>query len=734
MYKLLFFYGKVWYIVLPILMFGCKSKHAPMNPNVRMHFNKLTISWEGKDRISGMIPHLEKTDIKFHEVHTSRKDTNEICEFVHNFKDHVEIRASVSEKNGTVTFFLSPNNFHTQKASDFVGIFFDSIPGFVSGNAFHKYEPVGAWTHPDIVNSPHKIQDKDNQFFIWKYEDGMYGACLPLIGKGYVSSIGKYKNNIGVMAYHSLDGHNENDIPVLTVAFGKTAAEVVANIYKEALGKNTQLDSLKNVKEISILNKKLGWCSWNAFGHEVSHDKLLEAAKSFKENKLPVKWMLIDDGWQTVTGKNGKLTSFESNHSKFPFGLANTINELKQNYGIEKVGVWHTLNGYWAGIEPESELGARYRTSLHAYNDKVTWTEEPTSVFFLPKPEGGEGFYRNWYTYLKSEGVDFVKVDNQLINQKLAQGSLPFDKTAKRIQANFQEPAKEIFQENVLNCMCVTNDVLFHLPENAIARSSEDYFPENNSFNLKAGNEAVHVYNNIQNNAWLSALAITDFDMFQSHRANGHYHALARVLNNGPVYITDFPWQHNSHLIQSLCLKNGEILKATTPLLPTDDCAFQSIESGIFTAKSYFNDVILLGIWNTTSEHQQKQMDWKHFSSKQYLAYDWNNHSKIILDQNSKIEIALDALACKHYLIFEQKEFVAIGLKNKIVSPATLESVNQENKSVNVVLKEAGEFVAYSLKEVRSVKTENRELIDFEWNDQLLKVTTESQHIRIDFI
>jgi raffinose synthase len=734
MYKSLLIYFKALYFILPIVLLGCKPNHAPMNLNVRMHFNKLTISLEGKDRIRGMIPHMEGTIIKFHEVHTSRKDTNEIFEFVHNFKDHVEIRASISKKNGTITFFLSPNNFHSQKASDFIGIFFDSIPGFVSGNAFHKYKPVSAWTHPDIVNSPRKIQDKDNQFFIWKYEDGMYGACLPLIGKGYVSSIGKYKNNIGAMAYHSLNGHNEKDIPIMTIAFGKTVAEVITNIHKEAFGKNKELDSLKQVKGISILNKKLGWCSWNAFGHDVSHDKLLDAGKSFKENNLPVKWMLIDDGWQTVTGKNGKLTSFAPNHSKFPFGLASTINELKQNYGIEKVGVWHTLNGYWAGIEPESELGARYRTLLHAYNDKVTWTEEPTSVFFLPKPKGGEVFYRDWYTYLKNEGVDFVKVDNQLINQKIAQGSLPFDETAKLIQSNFQEPANEIFQENVLNCMCLTNDVLFHFPKNAIARSSEDYFPENNSFSIKAGNEAVHVYNNIQNNSWLSALFTTDFDMFQSHRANGYYHALARVLNNGPVYITDFPWQHHSKLIQSLCLENGEVLKATTPLLPTDDCLFNGIESGIFMATSFFNDVILLGVWNTTSVYQQKQMDWKHFSSKQYLAYDWNNHSNVILDNNSNIEISLDALSSKHYLIFEREDFIAIGLKNKVVSPAAIESVVQKGKSVKVNLKEAGEFVAYSVIEINSVKNENGHQLNFEWNEQLLKVHTNQKTIRIDFI
>lgn len=740
MYKYNIYCFAFWLNTMSILFLsGCSPKQPPMNPSIRMHFNKLTISWNGKDRISGLIPHLQNTNIKFHEVHTTRTDSSETCEFVHNFKDHVEIRAVVSEKTNTIVIYLSPNNFHTQKANDFVGVFFDSIPGFVAGNAFHKYGPVSAWTHPDIVDSPHKIQDKDNQFFFWKYDDGTYGACLPLIGKGYVSSIGKYKNNLGVMAYHSLDGHNENNIPVLAISFGKNPKDLIENLYKNVKDKNNNLDSIKRMNETSVVLNKLGWCSWNASGHAINHEKLIEAAKSFKNNNIPVKWMLIDDGWQTVTGKNGKLKSFNPSPDKFPLGLAHTVKMLKDDFGIEKVGVWHTINGYWAGIEPTSELGERYRKLLHAYNDKVTWTEEPTSVFFLPKPEGGNVFFEDWYQYLSNEGIDFVKVDNQLISQKVAKGNSNYENTAASLQSNFQVPALTFFNEKILNCMCLTNDVLFNLPFGAIARSSEDYFPENTSFNIKAGNEAVHVYNNIHNNLWLSHLGISDFDMFQSHRPNAFYHALARVLNNGPVYLTDFPSQHHVELVQAMALPNGTLLKATSPLLPTDESIFYEIDKGIITATSHYNDTLLLGAWNTTPQPHTKLLKLSTFlpSKQTYLVYDWKKETIHEMDSESDLTIELDATDCKHFLVFETNQtdtFFPVGLKDKLLPIAGLAKFEVEEKHATVHLKQEGDFIAFCSKEISSVEETGEKGIYFEQVGKMVKINSAPRSFKINFI
>jgi hypothetical protein len=232
--------------LLALVLLGCEKKS---NLLLKVHFNKINISWNGKERISGGEPLLENTLLKYHETREIKTDSNYVFEFLHNFKDHVEITAKVSEKGNSILFYLSPNNFHTQKAKDFVGIFFDSIPQFQKANVFYKYNVGATWANSQTYSSIHQIKPLNNELIIWKYTDGTFAACLPLFGKGYKTSIGNYKNHFGLKAYHSINGHNENDIPIMALAFGKNMAEVLKTIHKSAQGKSVDLDSLLQIKE-----------------------------------------------------------------------------------------------------------------------------------------------------------------------------------------------------------------------------------------------------------------------------------------------------------------------------------------------------------------------------------------------------------------------------------------------------------------------------------------------------
>ena len=696
-----------------VLLIACQPKTRPMNLEIHVHAHKLSVSWNGVKRLTGGMPVFENADLKFHELVNRREDMPDsvhVFEFMHNFKDHVEIRTVISPQHNTIVFWLSPNHSHTKKAKDFIGILFDSLPNFQAGAVFHKYGPVGTWTHPQMVRTPDEMEENDSQFFLWKYDDGMYAAMLPLLGKGYVASIGRDHTMIGAKAYHSLDGHDERDIPMLAIAFGNSYTEVINQVYEAAFGMNNQLDSLKNTKNYPLLFKQLGWCSWNSKGHDISHDTLIEAAKSFQQQQIQVKWMLIDDGWSTVTGKNGKLSHFGADKEKFPFGLQTTIRTLKNDFGIEHVGVWHTLNGYWAGVDPDSELGIHYRSHLHGYVDKVIWTEDEPSVFFLPFSSLGQRnpFFEDWYAYLRNEGVDFIKVDNQGIAQKAAQGTLPFADTAAQLREQFLVPAQHFFAGQVLNCMCLGNDTLHHLKNAAIARSSEDYFPENTQFNLKAGNEAVHVYNNIFNNVWLHPLVWTDFDMFQSHRKHARYHALARVLNNGPIYLTDYAWQHDAPLIRSMCLHDGTLLQAALPLLPLARCLFQPLEQGILFAKSHSGNTTLLGAWNTTDVEQSNSFSLAELGlglTSHFLLYDQEEQKIQVADSETSLSITLHPLACRHYQIFELAPFVPIGLSEKWISCAGLKVCTLGDSWARIELAEPGPFVAYCTKDVVKISS-----------------------------
>ena len=112
---------------------------------------------------------------------------------------------------------------------------------------------------------------------------------------------------------------------------------------------------------------------------------------------------MIDDGWLDVSEM--RLQSLEPDGNKFPEGFLPVTRQLKEDYGVDWVGVWHTIAGYWGGISQGSDLAARYGEFLH----------ETRNGRLIPSPEQskGFGFWDVWHRELKEQGIDFVKVDSQ---------------------------------------------------------------------------------------------------------------------------------------------------------------------------------------------------------------------------------------------------------------------------------------------------------------------------------
>jgi hypothetical protein len=138
-------------------------------------------------------------------------------------------------------------------------------------------------------------------------------------------------------------------------------------------------------------------------------DTLLTLVPSF-----PIKTFLIDDGWQDVTGSRSLMSFHEWDGMKAP--MEEVVESLKAT-GIEEVGVWLTLQGYWISIDKESALIKKYdcrayttasrdqprggiNVPLHP-SDKEQW---------LPSPEKAGQFWLDWFTQMKSWGIGFVKV------------------------------------------------------------------------------------------------------------------------------------------------------------------------------------------------------------------------------------------------------------------------------------------------------------------------------------
>jgi hypothetical protein len=46
----------------------------------------------------------------------------------------------------------------------------------------------------------------------------------------------------------------------------------------------------------------LGWCTWDAFYHDVSAQGIAAGLQSFNDAGVKPRWIIIDDGWQVRAG------------------------------------------------------------------------------------------------------------------------------------------------------------------------------------------------------------------------------------------------------------------------------------------------------------------------------------------------------------------------------------------------------------------------------------------------
>lgn len=571
--------------------------------------NKISIYKDGIARISGGIPVFQNKNFTIIGVSVSGNDSSQTISFTtSNSIQPIEIQIDAFPNSSTLIVSISPNKNQTHSGDDYLSLMFGSIPGFAIGTSFYKYGSVKAWTYPYQIKNIDSLKHNDNQFFYWKYTDSLYAAIMPLGGKGYMATIGTDSNQyFGAKAKSLVANFDSKNIPLMAIAFDKNPYKLFEKIYDHGLSFIDRTASLRKNKKYPQLFENLMWCTWNSFMHDVDEKRIINGLESFKTNGFSIPILLIDDGWSQVTAYGtGKLKSFESDYTKFPKGLSNVVKIAKEKFGVQHIGVWHAFNGYWAGIDMESELGKKQAKNLIAYQDKVAWTDKPIETFYGPTPKSNAGFsfYDQWYTYLKAQGISFVKVDNQLIANRICKDNMPFFDGAKILQQNMQQAVKKHFAGNVVNCMDMTIDAVYNYEHSSVARSSEDFFPENQSFKIEGGNAAIHILLNAYNSVWWSQMVYPDYDMFQSHHPQAEYHAIARAISGGPIYITDTPGKQNFDIINKLIYKNGTIIRADCPALPTEDCLFSIQDTIPLKVFSIANRVGLLGVFNPTNSEK----------------------------------------------------------------------------------------------------------------------------------
>eukprot|EP00262_Sarcandra_glabra_P002840 TRINITY_DN13224_c0_g1_i1.p1 TRINITY_DN13224_c0_g1~~TRINITY_DN13224_c0_g1_i1.p1 ORF type:complete len:782 (-),score=109.65 TRINITY_DN13224_c0_g1_i1:169-2514(-) len=357
-----------------------------------------------------------------------------------------------------------------------------------------------------------------------------------------------------------------------------------------------------------------GWCTWDAFYEEVTQEGVETGLASLKAGGTPPKFVIIDDGWQSVgrdpqkqeeacveTGQtkplmrltdikeNGKFQS-KDNPGK---GINSIVNIAKEKYGLKYVYVWHAITGYWGGVRPGVEGMEQYGSKLQypllspgVVANEPGWKMDLMALqgLGLVNPKNVYRFYNELHGYLASAGVDGVKVDVQCILETLGVGlGGRVEITRQYHQALDASIARNFPDNGIIACMSHNNDALYCSKQTAVVRASDDYYPRD------PVSHTIHIAAVAYNSVFLGEFMLPDWDMFHSLHPAALYHASARAISGGPVYVSDAPGKHNFELLKKVVLPDSSILRARLPGRPTRDCLFSDPAR---------DGVSLLKIWN----------------------------------------------------------------------------------------------------------------------------------------
>ncbi len=352
---------------------------------------------------------------------------------------------------------------------------------------------------------------------------------------------------------HTMKG----DFMAITVADAPLAA--IEENYANARALGGIRVPLRGERTLPEHFKSFGWCTWDAFYKEVTADKIFEKLREFKEKQIPVKWVLIDDGWMQT--KERLLCAFEEDREKFPEGLKATIARMKSEFGIEMVGVWHAFAGYWNGVDLESPLYLEQK-------DNLTLTPCGCAIPSLDK-DNGSRFWDSWHSYLKECGVDFLKVDNQSSHTALLHGLLPTAEGCRKAHAIMEASINKHFGGAVINCMGMDMENVLARPTSAVCRSSNDFYPEVERGFVK------HLRDNVYNSIWLDKLYYCDYDMWWSeHKDSAVQSGVLRAVSGSPIYVSDEIGRSNRESILRTVADDGAVMLCDNAAYPTDDCIY----------------------------------------------------------------------------------------------------------------------------------------------------------------
>lgn len=569
------------------------------------------------------------------------------------------------------------------------------------------------------------------QLLLGRLPDRSYLLLLPLVDRDLRATLqGNAQGRTELFFEGTLAENPQKKGTLLAAAVGSDPFELVHRVMM-AVSERFGTFALREEKTMPEFLHYFGWCTWDAFYHTVSEEKVEEGLRSFRDAGFTPGFLILDDGWQ-VTSKNRetRLVSFDAVAEKFPNGIGGTVKMAKEKYQVRFFGVWHTLAGYWWGIVPSPLLPFKILE-----NSRVTGTDPDGTPhcdsYWMVHPDSIRDFYNAYHEKLKSQGVDLLKVDNQgALGAHFCLGKLGRCTTVGTYLEALQDSATARFGNSLIHCMSNGSDIFFHMKRSNLWRNSDDYFPKRG---LSAQHHHLHV--NAKNAYLASTFCWPDYDMFQSGNLGAEFHAASRALSGGPVYVCDVPGKQNFDMIRRFCDRNGLLLRPDRPALPSEDCLLVDVQHDHIPLKltNRSGECGLLGVFHCCDTEPERfhafyqPSDIHDLPGDRFAAYSFRRKTAIEQERFQTESIELGAEECD-VITFAPliHEAAAIGALDKYIPPAIFRHVEHFPDKLLCEVRTGGKIGFFCKRTVKRLLLDNRETKEFRQEGSLLVVEFDS--------
>ena len=588
---------------------------------------------------------------------------------------------SVKEENGNFALFLkgeyTPKTAeHGSHLVDERGIMLEfdvpKIKRYVD-----SYMSCPFWQRSFIGKKLKDLKDRTQALFIDKGQEKVY--LMATCHKQYKTEMFALKNKMMVAA-HSNDVIDSIDECILLGAAGKDEYQLPEEVTAFGLKIMEKSGKMRRDKKYPEIFEYLGWCSWDAFHMDVTHADLLKKAQEFKDKNIPVKWAIIDDMWGDVscidrkTMHQRELNDWEADPVRFPDGLKGAIGDLKEKYGL-KVGIWHPINGYWSGINPNGALAKRHGDLLEYTYGKLAW-RDTNQLMHRFDEKSVTKYYDIQHNFYKNCGADFTKVDNQGCTEYFSYRKGDINTVTVNLHKAIEKASKKYYNDNLINCMGMPIENFWNRGKGSnINRFSGDFMPEDRKWFVK------HLLQCSYNSLTQGTIYTGDWDMWWSDDDQAKKNAVLRAMSGGPIYMSDELGRSIREVIMPTVYSSGRIIRLDKPAIPTKDCLFEDAERNkkLFKIFNNIGSSGVLAVFNLdenedTVKGTVSPQNIIGLKKGKYLCYNWFTGENFLMDYLEEKEISLENYDDFRLFIFVpvKNNKAVIGLKEKYMSPATV--------------------------------------------------------------